>query len=86
MGEEISPVNDYRLDVYLRYLPLDCLWFIKSPDRFRTKPSFFKFFGSNLKDQIISLRDPGPLLGFCLENFISLFDFEARKTRYSRGW
>jgi predicted ATP-grasp superfamily ATP-dependent carboligase len=86
MGEEIPRVDGYKLDVYLRYFPLDVLWFIKSPERFRAEPSFFKFFGRNLSDQIISLRDPGPMLGFCLENFISLFDWEARKTRYSRGW
>jgi predicted ATP-grasp superfamily ATP-dependent carboligase len=86
MGEEISRVHGYRLDVYLRYLPLDCLWFIKSPERFRAKPSFFKFFGSDQKDQIISLRDPGPIFGFCLENLIAFFDVEARKARYSRGW
>lgn len=86
MGEEVPKVDGYKLDVYLRYFPLDVLWFIKSPERFRAEPSFFKFFGSNLSDQIISLRDPGPMLGFCLENFISLFDWEARKTRYSRGW
>lgn len=86
LGEEIPMVDDYQLDVYLRYFPLDILWFIQSPDRFTAEPSFFKFFGKNLHDQIISLRDPGPILGFCLENFIALFDWKARKTRYSRGW
>jgi len=86
MGEEIPQVNDYKLDVYLRYFPLDVLWFIKSPERFRAEPSFFKFFGRNLSDQIISLRDPGPVVGFCLENLLSLFNREARKTRYARGW
>jgi predicted ATP-grasp superfamily ATP-dependent carboligase len=86
MGEEVSKVEDYAVDVYLRYLPLDVLWFLKSPDRFSAQPSFFKFFGRDLSDQIISLRDPGPFFGFCLENLISLFDWEARKTRYSRGW
>jgi len=86
MGKEVPKAGDYALDVYLRYFPLDVLWFIKSADRFRAEPSFFKFFGGNLSDQIISLRDPGPIVGFCLENFISLFDWQARKTRYSRGW
>jgi predicted ATP-grasp superfamily ATP-dependent carboligase len=86
MGQTIPKVEGYKRDVYLRYFPLDVLWFIKSPDRFRAEPSFFKFFGRNLSDQIISLRDPGPIVGFCLENFISLFDWEARKIRYSRGW
>ncbi|HEU4772200.1 MAG TPA: ATP-grasp domain-containing protein, partial [Candidatus Udaeobacter sp.] len=86
MGGKVAKVDGYKLDVYLRYFPLDVLWFLKSPERFRAQPSFFKFFGRDLSDQIISLRDPGPTLGFCLENFISLFDWQARKTRYSRGW
>jgi len=86
LGEDIPQIKEYKLDVYLRYLPLDVLWFLKSPDRFKAEPNFFKFFGRNLHDQIISLRDPGPIFGFCLENFLSLFDWEARKTRYSRGW
>jgi predicted ATP-grasp superfamily ATP-dependent carboligase len=86
LGEDVSRVDGYELDVYLRYLPLDCLWFLKSPERFRATPSFFRFFGRNLSDQIISLRDPGPVLGFCLENLIAFFDIEARRARYSRGW
>jgi hypothetical protein len=65
---------------------LDVLWFLQSPQRFRAKPSFFRFFGRNLHDQIISLRDPGPLLGFCLNNVIALFERKARAARYSRGW
>ena len=86
LGEDIPKVDGYQTDVYLRYFPLDVLWFLKSPERFRAKPSFFRFFGKNLHDQIISLRDPGPILGFCLENLISLFDRNDRKVRYSRGW
>jgi hypothetical protein len=86
LGEAVSRVDGYQLDVYLRYLPLDCLWFLKSPERFRATPSFFRFFGRNLSDQIISFRDPGPVLGFCLENLIAFFDIEARRARYSRGW
>ena len=86
MDEEIPLIREYKLDVYVRYLPLDILWFLKSPERFRAKPSFFRFFDRNLHDQIMSVRDPGAFFGFCLENLLSLFDWEARKTRYSRGW
>jgi predicted ATP-grasp superfamily ATP-dependent carboligase len=86
MGEDCPTVEGYETDVYLRYLPLDVLWFLQSPERFRATPSFFKFFGKNLHDQILSFRDPGPLLGFCLDNLLALFQREARATRYSRGW
>lgn len=32
----------------LRHLGLDVLWFLKSPNRFRSKPSWFSFFGKDL--------------------------------------
>lgn len=31
----------------LRYLGFDVLWFLKSPDRFKAKPSWFRFFGKD---------------------------------------
>lgn len=43
-----KPVMQYKTGVYLRYLGLDIMWFIKSPKRFSTYPSWFKFFGKNL--------------------------------------
>jgi predicted ATP-grasp superfamily ATP-dependent carboligase len=86
MGQDIEKANGYKLDVYLRYLALDALWFLKSPDRFSTVPSFFKFFGANLFDQILSFKDPGPTVGFVLENLIAFSNRASRKVRYSRGW
>ena len=86
MGEEIPTSTGYRLDVYLRHLPMDVLWFLKSPERFRASPGFFNFFGPNLYDQIMCLNDPGPMVGFCLDNLVSLLDRDSRKARYSRGW
>lgn len=32
----------------LRHLGFDILWFLKSPDRFKSNPSWFRFFGKNL--------------------------------------
>lgn len=86
MGENIPTSTGYRLDVYLRHFPMDVLWFLKSPERFRTSPRFFNFFGPNMHDQIMCLSDPGPMVGFFLENLISLLDRDSRKARYSRGW
>lgn len=44
------PLRDY---VYspgkrLRFLGFEILWFIKSPDRFKAKPSWFHFFGKDI--------------------------------------
>jgi D-aspartate ligase len=86
MGELPAAVDGYRTDVYLRHLPLDVLWFLESPERFRARPSFFRFFGNNVQDQIVSLRDPGPLVAFCLDNVMALFERKTRAARYARGW
>jgi predicted ATP-grasp superfamily ATP-dependent carboligase len=86
MGEKPVRVEGYRTNVYLRYFPLDVLWFLQSSERFRAEPSFFRFFGRDLHDQIIALRDPGPLVGFCLDNVIALFRRKSRAERYLRGW
>lgn len=38
----------YESGKSLRHLGFEILWFLKSPMRFKTKPSWFKFFGRNL--------------------------------------
>ena len=43
------PLRDYKYTPgkRLRHLGFDVLWFLKSPDRFKTKPSWFRFFGKD---------------------------------------
>ena len=43
------PLRDYRYTPgkRLRHLGFDVLWFLKSPDRFKAKPSWFRFFGKD---------------------------------------
>lgn len=43
------PLRDYRYNPgkRLRHLGFDVLWFLKSPDRFKVKPSWFRFFGKD---------------------------------------
>lgn len=62
LGEDVREIPDYPEGVYLRYLPMDLAWFARSPDRFRSKPSFFRFFGRRIHYEEWSLRDP--LTGF----------------------
>lgn len=38
----------YRPGKHLRHLGFDILWFLKSSDRFKCKPSWFRFFGEDL--------------------------------------
>ena len=43
------PLRDYRYTPgkRLRHLGFDVLWFLKSPNRFKAKPSWFRFFGKD---------------------------------------
>lgn len=51
------PIYQYTPNKQLRYLGLDLAWFISSPNRFKCKPSWFKFFGTNLYYQEGGYRD-----------------------------
>ncbi len=45
---------------------VDLLWFLKSPTRLSSKPSWFRRFG--MKDVIFSFRDPFPSFAFFLQS------------------
>ena len=47
LGREI-PKYVYQTGKYLRGIGLDIAWFIASPNRFRVKPSWFKFLGRDM--------------------------------------
>ena len=47
LGQSL-PQYSYQPGRYLRCLGLDIAWFVASPNRFRTHPSWFKFFGKNI--------------------------------------
>lgn len=70
LGEEVTPYLDYKIGQYLRYLHTDILWFIKSPTRFKTKPSWFNF--RNSTDQIWSFDDPLPWFAYTLQGITKI--------------
>lgn len=64
---------NYQTGIQLRYLGLDIVWFIKSSDRFKCIPSWFKFSNKNLFYQDCYKDDPKTfILGFFLK-FSKLF-------------
>ncbi|MEK6621526.1 MAG: ATP-grasp domain-containing protein [Planctomycetota bacterium] len=76
MEGDIEPVMDYNVGVRCRWLiPGDVLHFIKNPARFRLKPSFFNF---TTKDDIISLKDPLPIIGRLSSVLTLLYDKEMK--------
>ena len=51
------PEND-RFGLYIRHLDTDIAWFLKSPDRFRAKPSWFSW--KNAQEVLYSKDDKKP--------------------------
>jgi hypothetical protein len=64
-----------------RYLPADVAWFLRSPERFRARPGFFRTFFTGAADEIFSFGDPGPALAYALGSIADLFDPETRRYR-----
>ena len=81
LGRSPREVHDFEENVYLRYLPADLVWFIKSDERFRARPSFFRFFSRRLYYEEWSLRDPLTGVGFWLSLLIDMLDASARRQR-----
>lgn len=48
---------EYKLGKRLRHLGFDVLWFLKSPNRFKSKPSWFSFWGNDLYYQDLIMGD-----------------------------
>lgn len=56
MGLE-PPANKYQPGKTMRYMGLDMMWFLKSPRRLSSDPSWFKFFGEDVYYQDIYKED-----------------------------
>lgn len=71
----------YKEGVVLRHIGFDFLWFLKSPNRFKTKPSWFKFFGSNVYYQDFHFWDQKPFWVGTYHNIKKLFNPEFKKAK-----
>ena len=69
-GEDVTAFHDYKEGVRLRCLYTDLLWFLKSKDRFKAKPSWFSM--KNTKEQVFSWKDPLPYFAFSLGSLLKL--------------
>ena len=66
-------VYNYKEGVVLRHLGFDFLWFLKSPNRWKSKPNWFNFFGKNVYYQdMSSWTDPLPFFGGTWNNIKKL--------------
>lgn len=65
----VKMTNPIPEHLALRYFHTDVLWFVKNPNRFKTKPSWFNFF--NQKDYIFSWSDPIPFFSYGIEHLLT---------------
>lgn len=71
----------YKPGKTLRHLGFEMLWFLKSPTRFKTNPSWFKFFGKDIYYQDLSWNDIVPFLCGTWGNIKKLFNPEFSKSK-----
>lgn len=59
----------YKEGVFLRHLGFETLWFLKSPNKFKTKPCWFNFLGRHIHYQDMSdWSDPKPFFSGTFRN------------------
>ena len=80
MGESVEQ-SGYRPGKSLRFMGLDFMWFLFSPDRFRFRPSWFRFFGRNVYYQDGCFKDPLPMLMGCVSGILKYLHPAFRKSK-----
>lgn len=80
-----APVPAYRVGQMMRYLPADIAWFLRSPDRWRARPGFFRTFVACPTEEIFALADPGPFLAYLLASGLDLLHPARRRFRLRSG-
>lgn len=75
------PVYEYETGNYLRFLGLDMAWFVASPDRFKCKPSWFKFFGKNIFYEDGGRRDFPAMITYIWSGIRKQLSPEFRKSK-----
>lgn len=79
-GENFKPVENYQIGKRCRWLlPGDILHFIKNPKRVSLTPQFFRFWDGNTAYDILSLKDPLPILGRILTLFTLFYDKDMKQ-------
>lgn len=77
-GGEMTEFPDCPDGVYLRYIHMDMLWFLKSKERFSAKPSFFSF--KNTVDEIFSWEDLKPFFVYSITSVGKLLNDKEKRS------
>jgi len=79
-GESFKPVEHYQIGKRCRWLlPGDILHFIHNPRRTSLLPKFFHFWDGNTAYDILSLKDPLPVLGRILTPLTFIYDPDMKQ-------
>lgn len=79
MGFPVTEMIEYPNGKMISCFLPDLLWMLKSPDRFRTDPSWFH--RKNISDVIFSWDDPLPSLGFFLKSVLNFRSAMKKRKR-----
>ena len=82
-GGEV-PKFDYKEGQQVRWMGLDVMWFLFSPNRFKFTPSWFRFWGKNISYQDGSWANPLPMIAGCLAGVIKYLNPEVRKAKLGK--
>ena len=83
LGRKLEPYT-YVPGAQCRHFGFDFLWFLKSRDRFRTRPAWFRYCTRGHRFQDLSLADPLPFIYGSLGNMKKLTNPEFRKAKKSQ--
>ncbi|MDY2720458.1 MAG: ATP-grasp domain-containing protein [Candidatus Faecousia sp.] len=78
-SHEITCYNSYPDDIRTSCCLTELLWFLKSKDRWHSKPSIFS--RKNTRDVIFSWSDMRPFFGFCLQSAKNYKSAMAKRKR-----
>lgn len=71
---------DYKEGEFLRHLGFETMWFLKSPNRFKTTPGWFRLFGKHIHYQDMSdWTDPLPFIVGTIHNISKIVSHKEKK-------
>lgn len=82
--DEPMPKFEYKTGKQVRWMGLDVMWFLFSKDRFKFKPSWFKFFGKNISYHDGDWNDPLPMIAGIFAGVLKYMNPEFRKSKFKK--
>lgn len=80
-GAEVFDMKKYKTGKQVRWMGLDVMWFLFSPNRFRFKPSWFKFFGKNVSYHDGAWNDLLPMFAGMFAGVVKYMNPKFRKSK-----